>query len=142
MYVDLRVAEGFDLNKTDRGSLISPKALLARERPLVIRGAAGSGKTTWMRWTFRRLLENQEAFPLMLVLRDLARRWQDPQCKGAAGSLDTFLEEWAAGLLGSGWEGEIKKQLAALEGPRAVILVDGWTKRVLLAWSFERNSSC
>ncbi|HZF11744.1 MAG TPA: TIR domain-containing protein [Thermoanaerobaculia bacterium] len=126
MYLPLRLGEGFDLKKTDRGGPVSPTDLLARERPLVIRGAAGSGKTTWIRWTFRRLLEMDEAFPLMLVLRDLARRWQDPQCKGAARSLETFLQEWIAGLLGSGLEGELKKHLAAEEGSRPALLIDGW----------------
>src|SRR5207253_1814684 len=101
----LRLAEGFNLSKTDRGGTLSPDELLGRKDPLVIRAPAGSGKTTWMRWTFRQLLRMESALPLMLVLRDLAARWQDHACKGAARSLDTFLESWIAEHIGPGWEG-------------------------------------
>ena len=128
MYLPLRLAEGFDIKKTNLGAPITPEDLLARDRPLVIRGPAGAGKTTWMRWTFRRLLERDDAFPVMLVLRDLARRWQDPAgCHGAARALDTFLETWVADRLGGDYkEGELQKGLAAQSGPRPILLVDGW----------------
>jgi len=127
MYLPLRLASGFDLSKTDRGEILQPESLLTRRWPLVIRGPAGSGKTTWMRWTFRKLLRMETAFPLMLVLRDLASRWQDRTCQGAARSLDAFLESWIAEALGPGWDGSLPELLAQEKGrSRPVLLVDGW----------------
>jgi hypothetical protein len=126
MYLPLRLAEGFELSKTDRGDLLPPETLLSRPEPLVIRGPAGSGKTTWMRWTFRQLLRMDSALPLMLVLRDLASRWQDRACQGAARSLDAFLENWIAEHMGPDWEGVLPELLATEAGPRPVLLVDGW----------------
>jgi hypothetical protein len=129
MYLPLRLAEGFDPERIDRGSQISPEDLLSRRRPLVIRGAAGAGKTTWMRWSFRRLLAREDALPLVVVLRDLARRWQDPNCKGAGRSLDAFLAGWLAQQIGDEdveCRAEMRKVLAAEAGPRPVLLVDGW----------------
>lgn len=111
MYLPLRLAEGFKPEKTDQGSQISPDDLLARRRPLVIRGPAGAGKTTWMRWTFRRLLAREDTIPLIVVLRDLARRWQDPHCKDADRSIDAFLAGWLAQQRGT----EISNQRSAEE---------------------------
>jgi hypothetical protein len=126
MYLPLRLAEGLDPQKTDRGALLKPEKLLARKQPLVIRGPAGAGKTTWMRWTFRKLLRMETAFPLMLVLRDLSARWQDRGSQGASRALDTFLESWIEehGLLE--WKGVLPELLGATDGPRPVLLVDGW----------------
>lgn len=126
MYQPLRLAEGFDFNDTERGAPIDAEALLARARPLVIRGAAGTGKTTWIRYTFRRLVELAEALPLMMVVRDLVQRWQTPGCEGEHRALDSFLDGWVAERLGKGWKGELKPFLEAEEGPRPVLLVDGW----------------
>ncbi|MEA2601775.1 MAG: hypothetical protein QOF89_2767 [Acidobacteriota bacterium] len=126
MYQPLRLTEGFNIRKTDQGMPIPPEDLLVRSRPLAIRGAAGAGKTTWMRWTFRRLLSEERALPLMLVVRDLARHWQSPNSRGAERSLVSFLDAWAAERMGSGWEGELRKALEAGDGPRPILLVDGW----------------
>lgn len=132
MYLPLRLGEERHGTQTGagapEGTPVTPEGLLARDRPLVVRGPAGSGKTTWMRWTFRRLLERQDAFPVMLVLRDLARRWQDPAgCHGAARALDTFLDTWVADRLGADYrQGEVHRMLAAGSGPRPALLVDGW----------------
>lgn len=129
MYLPLRLAPGFDIYSTDQGGLISPEDLLLRDLPLAIRGSAGAGKTTWMRWTFRRLLETEEAVPLTIVLRDLARRWRDPNCHGAARSLDAFLAEWLAQQVGADLkecQAELRNVLAAETGPRPILLVDGW----------------
>jgi 3',5'-cyclic AMP phosphodiesterase CpdA len=126
MYQPLRLAEGFNIDHTEIGEPITPEALLSRKRPLAIRGAAGAGKTTWMRWTFRRLLREERALPLMLVVRDLARYWQSPGSIGAARSLVSFLDAWAAERMGAGWEGELHKIIEAGDGPRPILLVDGW----------------
>ena len=126
MYVPLRLGEGYSLDSLNRGSVIEPETILGRRQPLAIRGAAGSGKTTWMRWTFRRLLEAEEALPLMLVLRDLARHWSVDRV-GEERSLEGFLDHWAAEQIGSGWErGYVKKLLETGDGPVPVLLVDGW----------------
>ena len=79
-----------------------------------------------MRWTFRRLLEMDGALPIMVVLRDLARCWQEPETRGGARALDTFLDECVAAELGEGWKGGLLKFLVGRQGPRPVLLVDGW----------------
>ncbi|MCP4534611.1 MAG: NACHT domain-containing protein, partial [Delftia sp.] len=126
MYVPLRLAEGFELSKTDLGTPLADEALLARSQPLVIRGQAGSGKTTWMRWTFRRLLRDERAVPLLVVLRDLARHWSEPGSGGDGRTIEAYLEHDIASHLGSGWEGRVRSLLADGEGPRPVLLIDGW----------------
>ncbi len=78
MYLPLKLAEGFEPERFDAGTILEPAALLAREKPLVVRGSAGSGKTTWMRWTFRRLVEMPGAIPFMIELRRLAYLWRGP----------------------------------------------------------------
>ncbi len=126
MYVPLRLGTNYDLGKFDQGEVITPEALLRRTKPLAIRGSAGSGKTTWMRWTFRRLLDFEHALPLMLVLRDLAMYWSDALA-GNERSLEAFLDAWAAEQIGSGWEkGYVKQIFEAQNGPTPILLVDGW----------------
>src|SRR5262249_52361562 len=71
VYQPLRMGKGYDLRKTESGRAILPNELLARDRNLVIRGAAGTGKTTWVRWTFRQLLRDPRALPIMVELRSL-----------------------------------------------------------------------
>src|SRR5262249_17789403 len=56
IYYPLRVAAGFDAQQSGRGEPLTPLAVLNRQQHLALRGAVGSGKTTWIRWTFRRLL--------------------------------------------------------------------------------------
>lgn len=126
MYIPLRLRHGYDTDYPNWGEVMTPEALLVREQPLAIRGAAGSGKTTWMRWTFRRLLDLEQALPLMLVLRDLAFAWSKASM-GNERSLEAFLDAWAAEQIGSGWQkGYIKKLLETRDGPIPVLLVDGW----------------
>lgn len=128
MYLPLRLAAGIGPPDAAHGNVLSPERLLDRERPLVVRGPAGAGKTTWMRWNFRRLLEDEAAFPIMLVLRDLARAWSAPGCAGPARSLDAFLKGWLAEGLGAGMESaaDLWSGLDIPAGPRPVLLVDGW----------------
>lgn len=126
MYLPLRLSEGYDIRQLDRGHHLPPELLLRRKNPLAIRGPAGSGKTTWMRWTFRRLLANDGALPIMVELRRLARTWQKADAPGEDRSLDAYLENWVAEHLGGGWRGWMPDVLKRKSGPRAVLLVDGW----------------
>ncbi|MCP4687295.1 MAG: NACHT domain-containing protein, partial [Desulfobacterales bacterium] len=124
MYVPLRLGEGFDINELDRGAVLSPADLARRETPLAIRGNAGAGKTTWMRWTFRRLLDNEAAFPIMVELRRLMRDWKEHPDQ--ARNLETYMEKWIADFVGEKWADRLSDALAAKDGPRPVLLVDGW----------------
>ena len=126
MYLPLRFAEGYDINKLDMGQVIDPGALLGRRKPLAIRGAAGSGKTTWMRWTFRQLLRDERALPIMIELRRLARDWVQPGSRGEMRCIETYAEDWAAEFLGKGFRGQLGEALRQETGPRPVLLVDGW----------------
>jgi 3',5'-cyclic AMP phosphodiesterase CpdA len=125
LYVELRFDPQLIPSKFDRGRPIDVEALRKRTKPLLIRGAAGSGKTTWMRRTFRRLLADESFVPLMLVLRDLSRDWQGQASKGEKRSLDVFLEDWLGERM-PGWSGKAGELLRLATGPRTVLLVDGW----------------
>jgi len=153
MYQPLRLAEGYDPEKTDQGQILDVEAILRRcenlpqpetknkrrTHPLVIRGPAGSGKTTWMRYTFRRLLERNDAVPVMVLLRDLARFWQDSERKDADRSLDAFIDGWSAEQMGKGWEGCWREFLLFSTGPQHVLLVDGWDELGPLGRDFRER---
>jgi len=128
MYLPLRLAKGWNPQELDQGSVLGSAELLARSEPLLIRGQAGAGKSTWVKYTFRRLVREEGAFPLLLVLRDLALTWK-PEVKGEERSLLAYLEN----KLGERLAGQIPKEslklqplLAAEQGPRPILLVDGW----------------
>src|SRR5262249_20310508 len=109
-----------------RGAPLRAEDLLGRVRPLLVWGAAGAGKTTWARFTFGRLVRDERALPLMLVRRAVARRWQQPGCEGEERSIDRALEAWIGEKMGIGWRGRLGPLLKAPDGPRPVLLVDGW----------------
>ncbi len=122
----LRLAEGYDPGVTERGDCLDPDTLLRREKPLMLRGGAGSGKTTWMRWMFRRLLAREDALPVMLELRTLARAWRRGGEGGFGRCLDEALEDWMVGHLGEDCRGALGAFLRQPGAVRPVLLVDGW----------------
>lgn len=126
IYQPLRLGTSFDINKTDEGRQLGPAEILELQAPVLITAGAGGGKTTWMRWTFRRLLELPDALPLMIVLRDVARRWRDSSCRGADRGLEVFLDELVQELLGKEHAGALLRWLGSGSGPVPVLLVDGW----------------
>lgn len=126
MYLPLRLAQVSTSTKVDEGRIIVPTELIARKKPLVVRGAAGSGKTTWMRWTFRRLIELAGAMPFMIELRRLAYDWHDRKARGKERTIDSYLRDVVAESGVSGWEEVLPDVLKSDVGPRPVLLVDGW----------------
>ncbi|MCP4693858.1 MAG: hypothetical protein GY859_37835, partial [Desulfobacterales bacterium] len=98
MYVPLRLGEGYSINNLEKGAVLTPADLMRCDTPLAIRGNAGAGKTTWMRWTFRRLLDDENAFPVMIELRRLVRDWSERPDQ--ARNLETYMERWIADFVG------------------------------------------
>ncbi|MBK7536105.1 MAG: NACHT domain-containing protein [Myxococcales bacterium] len=98
--------------------------MLALESPVVLLGNAGTGKTTWMRWTFRQLLRRDAAVPFFFELRAIAKDWGDREPERR-----TFLALLEEEIARSG-AGEPRAAVRALlqdeSGPRPVVLVDGW----------------
>jgi predicted phosphodiesterase len=126
MYVELRFGQARDPAKPKEGKPLRAEELLGREKPLALRGVAGAGKTTWVRYTFGQLVQDERALPMMLVLRDIARHWQLPECAGEERSIDVALDDWIGSAMGSGWKGRLGPILKAAAGPRPILLVDGW----------------
>lgn len=128
MYVPLRLGPRRE-REGDRqlgGETITPYRIMQRHRNLLIRGAAGSGKTTWMRWSFRRLLERDDALPILIELRELARQWSQPGATGRQRNFDWWLEQWVERFVGGGWSEALRAALNSPTGPRPVLMVDGW----------------
>ncbi|MBF0294092.1 MAG: TIR domain-containing protein [Magnetococcales bacterium] len=124
MYTPLRMGEEYDIEELDHGAIIAPDDLKVRKKPLIVKGIAGSGKTTWLRWTFRRMLSDPEVLPLFVELRTLAKNWSE--VKPGERSLDHFL---ATELADNGLPdraGDLTRLLKDQNGPRPVLLVDGW----------------
>lgn len=133
MYVPLRLGNqprqqsgSAEHDDKPRGEVITPYRIMQRHRNLLIRGVAGSGKTTWMRWSFRRLLEREDALPILIELRELARQWSLPGATGKQRNFDWWLEQWVERFVGSGWTEALQAALASNTGPRLVLMVDGW----------------
>ena len=126
IYLPLRVAEGYNAEVVDHGAVYSPWALLARDRPLVVRGVAGSGKTTWVRWTFRRLLADQGAFPMVVELRRLGGSWGKPATPNEQRTIGGYLRLLLGEYAGPEWESILDECLDDPDGPRPVLFIDGW----------------
>ena len=126
MYVPLRFASSSDFENLGKGTTLTPDALLKREQALAIKGMAGSGKTTWVRWTYRRLMREPRALPIMVELRKLARSWSLAST-GKDRSLLAHLNDLLAEIDLEGFEKELGEILK--DPPKdltPVLLVDGW----------------
>jgi 3',5'-cyclic AMP phosphodiesterase CpdA len=128
MYLPLRLAKGYDPQELDAGHPLGPEALLARQTPLILRGAAGRGKTTWMRWTFRQLASGRipTAMPFMIELRKLASIWHELRAQGETQTMDAYLRIIVREAEVEGWKEVLPHVLKSETGPRPVLLVDGW----------------
>jgi hypothetical protein len=91
MYIPLRFDAELGPSELDRGAPITVGDLVRERPPQVVIGSAGSGKTTWMRWTFRRLIRDPRALPFFLELREIAAAWKTPQ--DARSPIDSYLAE-------------------------------------------------
>jgi hypothetical protein len=127
IYLPLRLSKTGGPSETNAGTTYSPLALLARDKPLVVRGVGGSGKTTWVRWTFRRLLDDEGAFPICVELRRLAASWGKPGNPSQGRSIEGYLEALLVEYSGAEWKDILGDFLAGGESePRPVLFVDGW----------------
>jgi hypothetical protein len=126
MFLPLRVHSEYDLAKTKRGVVLGVGQLLSRTKPLALVGVAGAGKTTWMRWIFRRLIEELTAVPLSIELRKLAADWVGKDVRGDARTLEKYLEGWLAEQGLGGFADQLLRLLDSKTGPRPVLLIDGW----------------
>lgn len=105
-------------------STIDHSRLLSLHQALLIRGAGGSGKTTWMRWTFRRLLELHNVLPIFIEVRQVAREWsrsKDPALRNLDKCIESEINRW------SGSDGT-NTLVPVFRGNRwrSILLLDGW----------------
>lgn len=124
MYIPVRFSPELDPDKLDRGASITADDLLLSRRPQVVVGSAGSGKTTWMRWTFRRLIRDPRALPFFLELRAIAAAWSTRRDSGR--SIDSYLADELAACGVSNGDVVVAALLASTTGPHPVLLIDGW----------------
>ena len=124
MYIPLRFAPKLNPTKLDRGAPIHPDDLIGFRKPQVVVGGAGSGKTTWMRWTFRRLIQDARAVPFFLELRAIAAAWKSPH--DAARPIESYLANALSECGAPDPNALVAALLTDTSGPRPVILIDGW----------------
>lgn len=108
----------------DTDVVLDATKLLSEPAHLAIAGAPGSGKTTWMRAAYRALIGRDDALPLFVTLRDLARLWMKAPREDR--SFDTFLKAMVAEHVPEAEPGRLAATLSRETGPRPVLLVDGW----------------
>ncbi|MBF0422398.1 MAG: metallophosphoesterase [Magnetococcales bacterium] len=137
MYLALRLGENDDPAILDAGAPLSPGEVLDLRRPLIIRGQAGAGKTTWIRWTFHQLLRRTDALPILVELRSLAGYWTNaPQGER---SFDAWLTAWLKDRGLPGWRQEFFSLLDEPGAIAPVLLVDGWDELGELGHDFRGN---
>ena len=124
MYIPLRFDAKPDSYRPDRSTSLTADDLLQLRSPRVVIGSAGSGKTTWMRWTFRRLIRDLRAVPFFLELRAIAAGWKTPQ--DAARPIDSYLASELAAAGAPDAEAIVTALLSDSSGPQPVLLIDGW----------------
>jgi hypothetical protein len=119
LYVPLRLVSN---ERRTAASELDAVELLARRRHLTILGPPGSGKTTWLRWTFRQLL-SQDALPLPIDLRMFSRSWD-----AANRDLLQYLPDWLSEYMEVNEDllEDFRRLFRDPGGPRPVLLLDGW----------------
>lgn len=154
LYMPLRFDETFDIDKTNLGILLIPKELLSllyskvanfhlmvskritkgqetpefQRRSLAITGGPGSGKTTWLRYTFRRMREHLRTLPIPIELRMLATYWYAPTTQKKEQHLEAYLEQWIQSQVPDFASAQVKLlDILSTQSPwQPVLLVDGW----------------
>ncbi len=131
MYVPLELARSTSAHRNQpqegpsQPASVSPEDVFRRRLPMVVLGSAGSGKTTWMRWTYRRLLSMENALPFFVELRAIGQDW--PELNQAPQPIRALLEKQLRDAAVSEPQRVLEPLLAqAATGPRPVLLVDGW----------------
>lgn len=153
LYLPLRFDAKFNINETEQGSILDVDALLtlltrkrkpsrskkraaipivanasARKQSLAITGNAGAGKTTWIRYTFRRMRSDPRTLPFLIELRSVAKFWQEENAARHPRSIEAYLEHWLTENAPDYKDAGVK--LPELLNPSAncfpVLLVDGW----------------
>ena len=106
-----------------RGGEAEELSLASLDSPTVVIGSAGSGKTTWLRHLFRRLLAAGE-LPLLLDLRELRQIWA--AAEGPDRSLDRWLTIRLRELVPEAPEDWFPRLMAESTLPPLTLLLDGW----------------
>ncbi len=112
--------------KESDGTPLGPDELLALASSLVIRGRAGSGKSTWVEASFRQLLRDDRALPIRIPLRELARRWLETDTGGIGRSLDQYVEGWLHEYVPELRALTLHQLFGSASTPRPVLFLDGW----------------
>lgn len=106
--------------------VIELASLLTRTQSLIVRGAAGTGKSTWLKWLFRRLIKEKTSFPIFIELPKLAACWEDAVYRGRPRTLEAYIQEDISENVGPEWRELVIRILQQSEEPRPILLIDGW----------------
>ncbi|MBF0133757.1 MAG: metallophosphoesterase [Magnetococcales bacterium] len=137
MYLPLRLGENTKPDILDAGAVLPPTEVMNLKEPMIIRGQAGAGKTTWIRWTFHKLIQNSGTLPILVELRSLAVYWQ--KATQEQRSLDAYLVTWMKEQGLGGWADELGVFLQDPGTIKPVLLVDGWDELGELGHDFRQK---
>ncbi len=120
---------------------LTPEEIVKGPRSSIVLGSAGSGKTTWMRWTFRRLIEREDlaVVPFFLELRTIARLW-----KHTPSDEQTVLNcvNHELSLCNVPDSGRVALTLLEKDAePTPILLIDGWDELGELGHRFRERLS-
>jgi hypothetical protein len=125
-YHPLRLGGAGDGAREQRDAADELRDLIDRKPRILVEGAGGTGKTTWLRWVFQTLLRTEGTLPILVVLHRLGMQWRRTDCLGEQRSLDTFIDDCGTQHGVEGWKGRWRKLLDEPGTPTPILLLDGW----------------
>lgn len=138
MYIPLRLDPGLGAENVELGRELSAQDIIKDHTRLVLCGMAGAGKTTWIKYTFRKLLFTGKALPLHIELRHLARIWGQFEQQAKPCSIEDYLTH-SLQELGVGLEGLTLEEVLRHPGLRPILLIDGWDELGELGEQFREK---
>ena len=137
IYQELRIDAKPNPGESSSGAPLSVEYVAVIDKRILLIGAAGARKTTWIRHVFFRLLMRQDVCPFLIELRKVAATLQQLTVTGRARSLVSYIEATLEemGCKTQGLEYALKDQT----GPRPILLVDGWDELGSLGREFRQK---
>lgn len=121
MYIEPRATK----NKNALRSL-STETLLDNNESMIIYGSGGSGKSTWARWIFMKLLAHPSVFPIMIEAKALASWRNEQSINNSMPLIAKFIEDELNKYRTKINTHELLSAIADSKHLRLIVIIDGW----------------